>query len=761
MSEDKVRQFPGRGRLADPGFQAALRGWRQFAHRRGMVVASPIQLLGAERTFMGDSDDEGFGPKDYRLTKEGPVGLQQVSLEGLYLSKNDKEFLEAVFDDLDERADFSIKEHRAPSDERVEEHEDERGRWDLWLTDKHRVGTVVRVGEGSKKHYLLYLWFGGWVRVTGQPTYDLPLFGLPELRARPEAPVMIHEGPKSRLGACAAADQRTSAPGRLLNWMSLYVHVGWHGSDIGMEWTDWSVLRGRRVLIWPDIDEAGIANARILARRIARMGGIVEYVNWGRGDIEAHEGWDWGDPLKGSLQNLTRTEVRQRIQRVESPVGPDGRLLTEWCRRSFFDMERKELYVESREYRPVPLENIAVGLPKNFKTSIMDSPINPFVGVDYRPGLPPGRMWNGKINLCPPHPREPVNGSPLPRAVYEEVCGRWLRKMIPDPQQRKHLIRRAAWSVARPQKIPQHMVILQGDSNVGKSVLLNLIAAVAGEDRSASLLPESIMGRFNAGVANKSVVCIHEIHSNDISRRQNAARLKELIANEVIIIEEKNRPRVAHANVIHWFAATNERVPFTLEHGNDRFYFVKCVAPQNPRERKRLEKFFSDWVPRFKDQVFLDEVYAAAKHLVDRFSADSVQSMIGRARRQKMWKALENDGMTLWEKFLKARLEEVLESEEDTSGSPLLEGAPVVFYAMEIVRLTHKEFKLRVSERDIQDKMVEWGYRTIRDAKGHPVKRRLGKDRREPMWCRAEDLNALMERGDYGSLQVRSVFKGE
>jgi hypothetical protein len=288
------------------------------------------------------------------------------------------------------------------------------------------------------------------------------------------------------------------------------------------------------------------------------------------------------------------------------------------------------------------------------------------------------------------------------------------------------------------------MVVLQGDSGIGKSVLLDLIVAVSG--RGVSLFPDSIFSRFNGMVAYKSVVAIHEIHSDDLTRKQNAGRLKELIANSTIEIEEKNRPKVAMTNVIHWFAATNEKVPFSLEHGNDRFYFVKCAAPPNP---PRMRRFFRKWVPRFKEEAFLDELSAGAKWLVDGLKKKVAHEMEGRAQRQDIWAYLEGASMRPWEQLLQSKLEEVSQPEEGVNHPP-------VFVGNDIVRLVAKQFP-RVGVEDVRRRMNEFGFVRLERADGGVVQKRIRTGAREVLWCRLSDRRQLQERGDFGSLVISGI----
>jgi AAA domain/Domain of unknown function (DUF6371) len=70
-----------------------------------------------------------------------------------------------------------------------------------------------------------------------------PLYGLDKLAKRPDTPVILVEGEKT---ANAAAKQ-----------LSDYVAVTWAGGAKGIQYADFSPLKGRDVTLWPDNDDAG------------------------------------------------------------------------------------------------------------------------------------------------------------------------------------------------------------------------------------------------------------------------------------------------------------------------------------------------------------------------------------------------------------------------------------------------------------------------------------------------------------------------
>ncbi len=102
-----------------------------------------------------------------------------------------------------------------------------------------------------------------------------PLYGLDRLAQRPDAPVVVTEGE-----GCA------DAAGALLPG---YVAVTSSGGSKAAGKADWGALRGRRVVIWRDADEAGSGYAVDVAQRLALVGADVAIVTPPEG---APDGWD-------------------------------------------------------------------------------------------------------------------------------------------------------------------------------------------------------------------------------------------------------------------------------------------------------------------------------------------------------------------------------------------------------------------------------------------------------------------------------------
>lgn len=138
-----------------------------------------------------------------------------------------------------------------------------------------------RAANGGKEFRPLSLWRDTTGRMEWKwraPPSPRHLYGVNVLAHRPQAPVLVVEGEK-----CA------DAAGALL---PDHVAVTSANGASGARQSDWSVLRGRDVVIWPDHNEAGQAYAREVAGLLAGVAMRVRVVLLGSA---FPEDWDLGD----------------------------------------------------------------------------------------------------------------------------------------------------------------------------------------------------------------------------------------------------------------------------------------------------------------------------------------------------------------------------------------------------------------------------------------------------------------------------------
>ena len=140
-----------------------------------------------------------------------------------------------------------------------------------------------------------------------------PLYRLPDLQARVDAPALVVEGEK-------AAD---AASALLLDVIPVSPMNGARSPHR----TDWTPVAGREVLIWPDNDEPG----REFARRVAKLAkdagaNLVRIVAVPDG---APEGWDLADPLPEgwTLETVTSALAESALFDPDGETQGDFRVL--------------------------------------------------------------------------------------------------------------------------------------------------------------------------------------------------------------------------------------------------------------------------------------------------------------------------------------------------------------------------------------------------------------------------------------------------
>jgi len=135
-----------------------------------------------------------------------------------------------------------------------------------------------------------------------------PLYRLPDLVTRPDAPVMVVEGEKA---ADAAADL---FPG--------HVVVSWSNGSKSIGKVDWAPLRGRPCVLWPDNDDEGRQAMLQLAGRLTQLGCAVQIADYPAESVPAK--WDLADAAASGWTPETAAGALGRVSRdVKPPAKPE------------------------------------------------------------------------------------------------------------------------------------------------------------------------------------------------------------------------------------------------------------------------------------------------------------------------------------------------------------------------------------------------------------------------------------------------------
>lgn len=169
--------------------------------------------------------------------------------------------------------------------------------YDYHDADGVLVGRIYRVERGDEKNY-----FPQWQGSRKGFPQGAPLYGLPTMR-RPTPLVIACEGEKAARAAAALLPKNpvVSAAGN-----------AWRKADL-------SPLAGRRILYWPDADEAGLTHARRFAEAVGPVASVIHYIDT-TGLPDKFDAADYDTDRDGPIHAWFRKRV---VSALPEPPAPD------------------------------------------------------------------------------------------------------------------------------------------------------------------------------------------------------------------------------------------------------------------------------------------------------------------------------------------------------------------------------------------------------------------------------------------------------
>lgn len=131
-----------------------------------------------------------------------------------------------------------------------------------------------------------------------------PIYNLPAIAAHPGCPVLVVEGEKAADGAA-----RYLPPG----WQV----TCWSGGVAALDYHDWSVLSGHRVVLWPDNDSPGVEAMAKLQEALFDLGVGAGIVPLPQG---LPEKWDLGDELPRGKPSAITSLLARTLDAVRAPA---------------------------------------------------------------------------------------------------------------------------------------------------------------------------------------------------------------------------------------------------------------------------------------------------------------------------------------------------------------------------------------------------------------------------------------------------------
>ncbi|PIE12062.1 MAG: hypothetical protein CSA72_02835 [Rhodobacterales bacterium] len=168
----------------------------------------------------------------------------------------------------------------------------------------------------------------------------------------------------------------------------------------------------------------------------------------------------------------------------------------------------------------------------------------------------------------------------------------FLAYLIPNEADRKSLCAWIATLIGRPKVRMGYGVLLASEKQgVGKSTLGNVLAQLVGPWNVSHPSESDIAGKYTGWLANKRLVQVEEIYQGHSFATAN--RLKSLITEKHVRVEEKYQAAYEIENWAHFFATSNSMRPLKMAE-SERRWFVPGVTEEVWDQAKFRE--LHDWL---------------------------------------------------------------------------------------------------------------------------------------------------------------------
>ena len=188
-------------------------------------------------------------------------------------------------------------------------------------------------------------------------------------------------------------------------------------------------------------------------------------------------------------------------------------------------------------------------------------------------------FWVGPV----PKP-QPGNWVVLREFIKDVICGS-------QEEAYSYLIQYMAHMVQKPEEKPGIIVTLIGGQGTGKGVYFSLLRAIWKSTTIQVSTLDHIVGRFNAILERNYVICMDEaLFAGD---RRSLDRMKSMITEPNVMIEQKLQPVRSIESVHRFFAASNHDHFAHVDRDDRRFLFLR-VSDSHKQDTAYFKKITAE-----------------------------------------------------------------------------------------------------------------------------------------------------------------------
>ena len=160
-----------------------------------------------------------------------------------------------------------------------------------------------------------------------------------------------------------------------------------------------------------------------------------------------------------------------------------------------------------------------------------------------------------------------------------------LEYLIPDLRQREDLLDWLAHAAQHPEVRPHfHFLLVAAQEGTGRSWLAEVLRRVWGERHAGEIdLHHLLDDPFNSMLSAKILMAVHEVKAPAEERYSHRDRLKSLLTDTQITINEKHEPRWAERFCARILMFTNRDDALPLSETDRRVYVIRCADEPRPQ----------------------------------------------------------------------------------------------------------------------------------------------------------------------------------
>lgn len=178
--------------------------------------------------------------------------------------------------------------------------------------------------------------------------------------------------------------------------------------------------------------------------------------------------------------------------------------------------------------------------------------------------------------------------------------------LVPEPDEREHLLKMIAWTVRYPGKKLSHALLMRSErQGVGKTMLTDIWSELLGSHNVRKTTTEEVQGAYQGYIKQTLLVLLEELNWGVGPVGYN--RLKELITGTTASVNEKFIPVRQWPNLATFVILTNLKAPLMIEDHDRRIFYID--TPAEPQTKEYYAQFVAWWQPNLGViRAFLDTV---------------------------------------------------------------------------------------------------------------------------------------------------------